>query len=219
MDAFAVRFVAAAVPPADTGRLVERLKGSNYTIYERVDPMPRAFFVANAEVLDRDAIHARLRRIARAEFSEQPLRRYVLLDKSTVPASAPSSAGAERFVPARVTADAFSRISIDVDAPSDGWLVLSDTYYPGWRATANDSSVPIMRANGFARAVPIRAGRQEVVFRYEPRSVRYGALISGVAIVLTVLLSAATRLRSKAWRSGEQRLEPAGRQGPGDRAR
>jgi len=195
MDALAVRFVVAATPPVDTTRLIERLKGENYIVYERVDAMPRAFFVSDAEVLEQNEIHDRLRQIARAEFTTQQLRRYVMLDKDTTPAEIATKKGAERFAPAHVAEDAYSRIRIDLDAPSDGWLVLSDAYYPGWRATANGSSVPIMRANGFARAVPVRSGHQEVVFQFEPRGAIYGAWISGAAIVMTILLCVVSRRR------------------------
>jgi hypothetical protein len=195
MDALAVRFVIAAVPLSDPGPLIQRLQGANYTVYERPDPMPRAFFVSNAEVLEQDAIHDRLRQIARAEFTLQQLRRYVLLDRDTLPPAGLttevqtiSHGESGRFVPARVVKDDYSRISIDVDAPSDGWLVLSDTFYPGWRATANGLPVPIVRANGFARAIPVRAGHQEVVFRYDPRSVRYGAWLTVVAVLVTVIV-------------------------------
>src|SRR5262249_24130996 len=111
------------------------------------------------------------------------------------PAEIATKNRAERFAPAHVAEDAYSRIRIDLDAPSDGWLVLSDTYYPGWRATANGSSVPILPANRFSRAGPVPSGHQEVVFHFEPRGAIYGAWISGAAIVMTILLCVVSRRR------------------------
>jgi hypothetical protein len=205
MDALAVRFVVAAVPLTYPEPLIERLQGVNYIVYERPDPMPRAFFVSHAEVLDADAIHARLQKIARAEFTFQQLRRYVLLDKDSAPPGLtvktpkPAPQRNEQFVPARVREDAHARVVVDVDAPSDGWLVLSDTFYPGWRATADGRSVPIVRANGFARAVPVHAGRQEVIFQYRPKSLVYGIALSVIALIVTVGLVANPLMHPRAF--------------------
>lgn len=189
MDALAVRFVAAAVPPTDTRGLVERIKGANYTIYERESYLPRAYFVACSEILDTEGVHDRLRKIAAADETAANLRKRVLLDRETIPSGLAMPGCEERYVPARIARDDYTRVTIEVDAPSDGWLVLSDTYYVGWQARANGIPVPIVRANGFARAVPVRTGRQEVVFRLDSPSVRYGAWVSGVSIMLVILLA------------------------------
>src|SRR5262249_52540218 len=138
MDILAVRYIISALPlydPVnDVERLTKRLTGANYSVYERPDPMPRAFFVSRAEFLDRNRIHARLRAIARGDFTQQQLRRYALVDEASMPPgmdllvrdNVEAVPVIERFVPAQISRDAFSRLTVNVDAPSDGWLVLSD---------------------------------------------------------------------------------------------
>ena len=64
--------------------------------------MPRAFFVSKAEVLPKEAIHERLRKIAAGEFTMQQLRRYVLLDEASISPGAVMSSKPEQFAPARV---------------------------------------------------------------------------------------------------------------------
>jgi hypothetical protein len=73
------------------------------------------------------------------------------------------------------------RIEIAVSAAGDGYLVLLDTYYPGWQARVDGQSTPIYRANYLARAVFVPAGEHQVIFDYRPRSFQLGL---GLALVM-----------------------------------
>ncbi len=65
-------------------------------------------------------------------------------------------------------------------APADGTAVVSEAAYPGWCARVNDVATPITpfalpgRAP-WARAVPVRAGRNVIAFSYRPFAARLGA--------------------------------------------
>jgi|GEM_PF-4076885 len=76
------------------------------------------------------------------------------------------------------------RVQVDVHAPREGFLVLADTYYPGWRAHVNGTRSRIYRANYLFRAVALPAGDHTVVFRYCPTN-----FYVGIAISLSVLAS------------------------------
>ena len=56
--------------------------------------------------------------------------------------------------------------------------VLSDRWYPGWKASVNGADVPVLRANGVFMAVPVPAGVSDVEFHFTPGSVVLGAAIS-----------------------------------------
>lgn len=70
------------------------------------------------------------------------------------------------------------RVTVDVDMNDRGVLVLSDTFYPGWKAFVDGAEKTIYRADYIFRAVPLEKGRHRVEFRYEPDSFRIGAIIS-----------------------------------------
>ncbi len=89
------------------------------------------------------------------------------------------------------------RVVIDVTSSRDGYLVLTDAYYPGWTATVDEQPAHIERADLLFRAVQISAGQHRVEFRYQPQSFANGAAISiGMIVVLSVGWLIARRRKS-----------------------
>lgn len=72
-------------------------------------------------------------------------------------------------------------IGLTTDVP--GYLVLSDAYYPGWRAEVDGQSAPLYRANYAFRAVPVPAGVHTVRMVFRPTSFVIGVGLSGVTLL------------------------------------
>ena len=106
-----------------------------------------------------------------------PMRREVVLEEAPVVSIGPGGA-------AEIVRYEDEEVAVALTDSAGGILVLSDTYYPGWRAFVDGVERPILRANHVFRAVVIPAGAQEVVFSYEPNSFRYGLLVSVAAAAL-----------------------------------
>lgn len=70
-------------------------------------------------------------------------------------------------------------VAIEVEAGADGYLFLSDPFYPGWRAEVDGAPVPIVRANTAFRAVAVPAGRHQVTMNFRP-----GTWYAGLAVSL-----------------------------------
>jgi uncharacterized membrane protein YfhO len=99
---------------------------------------------------------------------------------------------------ARVASMSSDRVEIDVNSRCGGMLVLSDTYYPGWKASVNGKDVAVHPVDVAFRGVAVPAGASHVVFRYEPSSFRAGLLLFAAGVVgLLVLL--VTGVRSTRW--------------------
>jgi uncharacterized membrane protein YfhO len=75
-------------------------------------------------------------------------------------------------------------VEVAVEAGQECWLVLSDTWFPGWEARVDGEARPIRLANGQHRAVRVRPGERTVIFEYAPRSWRDGLLVSLVTAIL-----------------------------------
>ncbi len=69
----------------------------------------------------------------------------------------------------------------------DCFLVLADTYYPGWVARIDGRPAPIVRTNHAFRGVIVPAGTSSVFFSYEPRLLWVLDVSSLIAICGSVL--------------------------------
>lgn len=76
-----------------------------------------------------------------------------------------------------------NRVRLKVNAPTDGHVVLSDAYYPKWKATVNGQKAEVLRANVTVRAVAVPAGESTVEFAYDTRSFTTAGLISLAAAI------------------------------------
>jgi Bacterial membrane protein YfhO len=75
-----------------------------------------------------------------------------------------------------------------VDAPDRSLAVLTDTWFPGWRAFVDAREQPIVRANYLFRGVLVPAGRHVVEFRYEPPSFLLGSILTGLSLAAIAAL-------------------------------
>src|SRR5262249_13457292 len=69
---------------------------------------------------------------------------------------------------ARIVEDIPERVVVESDLQAPGYLVLADTFDPGWSATDNGRPAPIRPAYVAFRAVYLTAGHHTVVFTYRP---------------------------------------------------
>ena len=70
-------------------------------------------------------------------------------------------------------------------------LVLSEVYYPAWKAYIDGCPAPIYRADHLLRAIPVPAGEHTVELRYESWTLRAGMAISLTATAVLVALTLA----------------------------
>ncbi len=87
---------------------------------------------------------------------------------------------------AAITSYSLNAIGLEAEAASEGYLVLSEVYYPGWRAYIEGSEVPLLRANYAFRAVYLEPGSHEVRLVFVPTSWKVGLLV-GAATWLVLL--------------------------------
>jgi hypothetical protein len=76
-----------------------------------------------------------------------------------------------------------------VDACQDGYLVLADSWYPGWQVTIDGGEASPFKADFFLRGVAVPKGHHEVIWRYDPWSVRLGAWLSVLAFASMAIAS------------------------------
>jgi uncharacterized membrane protein YfhO len=72
-------------------------------------------------------------------------------------------------------------------------VVLSDTFYPGWRARVDHRPVSIFEVDGAMRGVVVPRGPHAITMRYRPASAIAGAALSICGVLCAGLLAAFSR--------------------------
>ncbi len=73
-------------------------------------------------------------------------------------------------------------VELEVEVPGGGWLVLADTWYPGWIAELDGQSTDSYPANGVMRSVWVPAGKHSVAFHYRPITVPIGFALTALGL-------------------------------------
>lgn len=127
-----------------------------------------------------------------------------LLDPAWDPARAVILAAAGEADPA-ATDSVSGTVTIEKAAPGDvrlhvtseraAFLVISQTWYPGWEATIDGESVPLRRANLAFQALAVSEGESDVRLCYKPRGEEARTGISLAALLLIAGLLGMRRLQ------------------------
>lgn len=86
-------------------------------------------------------------------------------------------------------------VTLSLSTPTDGLVVMSEVYYPGWSATVDGVPTPILRADLALRAIPVRAGAHRIEMVFDPWTVK-----AGIALTLVTLAGALAFLSAAIWR-------------------
>ncbi|MCC6859853.1 MAG: YfhO family protein [Bryobacterales bacterium] len=85
------------------------------------------------------------------------------------------------------------RVVVDAQLPCPARVVISEPYFPGWKARVAGRSVPIREVHGALRAVDLPAGRHTIVMTYRPLSVYAGAALTALGLLGCALLALPSR--------------------------
>lgn len=81
-----------------------------------------------------------------------------------------------------------NRIEINVNSSGKSFLVLTDNYYPGWKATINGRVSKIFRTDYSFRGVVVPKGDSTIVFSYMPESFIIGTYLFMVGILGIIII-------------------------------
>lgn len=152
-------------------------------VYRVGDALPRAYFASGARRMNRKRFERGLidnaddRRTAYVEDWNPPLR----IAQGEV-------LGSEREA-------GWTRL--DVRAPRGGFLVIADSFHPGWRARVDGREVPIRRVNGRVMGLSVPANAQRVELVFFPSALGQGFVASAFGFAGFGLLRGWARARRR----------------------
>jgi uncharacterized membrane protein YfhO len=95
-----------------------------------------------------------------------------------------------------LTANRADRVEIETAAETESVLVLSDTYFPGWKADVDGRRREILRVNLAFRGLCLPRGEHRVTFFYRPASFYVGLAITIVGLCAVAFLVTLKRCTS-----------------------
>ncbi len=164
---------------------VEVYADESVRIYENREVLPRAFVVS----------HALMGPAAEIDLTTLDFATSVWLE-SAQRQEAGQAGRSVRRDDTRIAHYGANEVRIQTRTAEPAWLVLTDTFFPGWQATLHGpehpvegTAVPVLKANGTFRAVELPAHfAGEVRFAYRPLSFRVGLFFSFLATICSLML-------------------------------
>jgi hypothetical protein len=179
---FAIAGVWLPVPPG--WRLVAQQR--HVILLENMNAFDRAFIPRNVKLglTDKDAIEE-MKNVS--DFRE---RAWISADVAMERVNGPGTV--------KVRRTGMARFELDADMQGDGWIVLTESAWNGWRAYLDGRRVKTQRANVAFLSVYVPKGRHAIRFVYWPQSFVIGRAIS-FATLLGITLLAALRVVRHRW--------------------
>ncbi|MCP4641432.1 MAG: YfhO family protein [bacterium] len=181
-------------PLDDKWEFVQTLDGLD--LYEDKTAFPRAFLVNALTCLESE--EAVLRAMSDPEFDPMVA---ALTDRPGVSVAA-SDRVPSREQSAEILERSSGRTQVSVSTTSEAVLVLTDAWYPGWKATIDGEAAEILPVYHAFRGVIVPPGESVVAFRYDPMSFKVGLGVSFVAMSGGIALALAMLLRARRARHG-----------------
>lgn len=159
-------------------------RGQRGQIYRLADPTPHAFFPARI-VIAPDTVVALDSTLAIIEPTER-----AVVEAWDYP-GAPTPEQARRLTTgagvAQIRSHLPNEIVLSASAERGGLLFISEVYHPNWEAWVDGEPTAVFRANTAFWGVQVPEGEHEIVFRYNPRELRVGGLVSLGTLLITLL--------------------------------
>lgn len=152
--------------------------------HPRKTSLPRALIVPGHKILPKEAV---LDYITGPEFD--PAQVVVLEQGTDVPAFTASPDQENRpGDEARILSYRPDEIVLFTKTSGPAYLLLSEMFYPGWKATVDGHPRSILRGNYLFRVVQIPAGPHVVRFVFDPLSIRLGLAVTALSLFVILCL-------------------------------
>ena len=81
-----------------------------------------------------------------------------------------------------------NHVTLKTRQEGEGFLVLNDTYFPGWTVKVDGQEGTILKANHYYRAVQLGPGEHTLEFDYFPEGFKEGLIVSALSLLILIAL-------------------------------
>ncbi len=176
---------------SDSHIVTGRNLNSRYSVYLPTVEAGAAFLHRNTSMLPRARMLAKVQYAGSEQEAAAALERLGVESRDRLVVEDP-----ERPLPvdgdasgtAKIVEDLPERVVVETDSNGPMYLVLADTFDPGWTATVDGQPAAILPAYVMFRAVKVPGDKHRVVFEYQPAGFTAGAVLTALGLALAALL-------------------------------
>ncbi len=152
------------------------------TVFENLRARPRAWLVPEVRHVSPDEA---LNAIRSSRLSDgrgfDPARLALVEDAIDFKTQQPDPAAVARVVQVNSR-----EMEVHTETSAPAFLVTSDVLYPGWQATVDGAPARLYQTDYILRGVEVPAGSHIIRFTFIPKSFYYGAIVSGLSLLLLI---------------------------------
>src|SRR3989344_1678600 len=158
----------------DPSRYEKVWEKDNFIVFENKNAYERAFLV------DRFILRTNKQSYTQEIYDENIDLKNTVVVSENLPFTENNSSGK-----AQILSYLPNKVEIETESKGSKILVLSDAYYPGWKAKVNGVHTKIYRVDYAFRGLLVPSGNNRVVFYYFPASFYIGILLTSVAVLIS----------------------------------
>ena len=146
--------------------------------------LPRAFMVTDYLILDRESI---LDFMTRASFDPQ---KTLLFEKDGLPEGPPRYPARPSNAPGSIELTLYrpDAMVIETRTNEPGYLLVSENFYPGWKALVDGQQQRILRGNYLFRVIELPEGKHRVELIFDSLPIKVGFAASAVVMVVFIFV-------------------------------
>lgn len=193
LDMLNVKYVLTEERLDDSPKYRLAYEDESLRVYENLGAMPRAYLMSYAcTTVSKDPL---------TTMQEIDPRQTVIvrLQDLPTPLAASEEASCTPSPTQLISYNMPNEVFMDVETEERSWLVLTDSYFPGWKAfirplggeEADETQLKVVKVAGNFRGVVLDAGAWTVRFKYSPDSVKIGAFVSFLTGIVCLFLAGA----------------------------
>jgi hypothetical protein len=189
--------------PGDTPGQYAKVYDNEVTIFENLHAVPRAFLAQRVVSVPDEASAIAAMKTLRTSPAQSAIVEGAPLGRAATVSGSEGAAVLKSYT----TSD----VRISVASKTSAFLVLTDSYFPGWIATIDGQRVDIYPTDLAFRGVFVPPGQHLVDFAYRPASFQLGVAIASVGLIVFIAMLAMfhlsvayVRMAAQSSRAGSQ---------------
>jgi len=180
----------------DDKESIERVGGKQR--FEKIKELERVFVYQDRGALPRAYFADRIKPFSQYEFLKGLVGNNQGLKTAFVEGVNENQVGAQGKVKSAQWLDG-GRVVLDVEAPNGGFLVISQTYFPQWKAFVDGTETTLFRVNGVIQGVKVNPDASRVELVWKSTAFVLGCWLAAIGMILLVVVAYSRRTDCKGY--------------------